>query len=563
EVIDQDDPDIEASFEDDISGLENATLSFEGEEDVWDDGDEDSVDLQIDSDDFDDLDDGEYDVDYEAYDEAGNEESGTWSFVVDTVEPDPDNFELDPEEGDHDVEGEDEFDIDVDFEATEDHESSVEALCIVEGDEEDSADLGQLEEGEDEEFTCEIPDDYFDEDVEFEVELEDEAGNDWSSDIYDYGLDESAPTISTLETSTGLDTFNDDFDVEYEALDAVSEIETVEYFFDEDTGEGDGTEVSDGNFTADTSDLDEGDNILYLRAEDDFGKWGSTESFDFDFRPDEEPEASLSVADELNVTSGTTENLEVEIENTGKILIPGGDVEASELGETVSFDSIPPNETESVYLEFSPTDDDLGMYEVDVSLSSVDASGTVSVLVSADEEARDEIESDLEDYEGRYENLSSRVDSLRPGLSQERKERLDEDFSTLESSAQDAREAVDEGEYYRADSILEGIDEEFNAADETFSTVEKEQSIDDRNKVIMVVAALFLLIIAGGIGFVVYSDEYEFDLSFLSEYELDIGNDQGVDTFESEDSGLVDKLKSKIEELRGGDEEDEVEYEFK
>ena len=581
-------PDIEATFEDEFSGLTETWINFDADGDEINSSttslsgaDSDTREIDFSDNDFNDLGDGSYTVDYGAKDEAGNSISSSWSFVVDTVDPDPDNVVFEDEDGDeieetdYDVEGENDFPVDVSFDATNDHESTVTATCLVNG-EDEGDETFDLEDNTDYDFTCDIDEDYFDGDVDFEFRLEDDAGNDWTSDSVTFGLDESDPTVSTVESVSGLGVFNSDFDVSYEAFDSVSEIDQAEYFFDESTDEGEGSEVSDGEFTVDTSDLDEGEHELFVRAQDGVGKWSETDSFTFDFYPDEEPEASLNVAESLNVTSGSTEDLEVEIENTGVILVPSGTVSVSSFGSNESFESVAPEESTTVDVELSPGEDDLGENTLSVELDGVNASAEVDVLVKASEDVQDDIESDLDDYASDYENLSSRVESLRSELSQERKDRLDSDFSEVESSVQEAQDAVDNGEYYMAEEIVSDLESQMQSVEETYSTVEEEQRIDNRNTLIGLGLGLFLLLIASGVGFVAYSDEYELDISALQDLDVPaIGNieeeeeeDSGYSHSEEEDQsdeGLVDKIKSKIDELKGGEEsEDEgPEYEFK
>jgi len=94
EVFDFSDPVIEAGFEDSISGLENASIEFDGETvylDEDDVGETGEVILDLETSD---LDDGSYNFDVWVEDRAGNEDSDEWSFVVDTAEPDPDDFEV-------------------------------------------------------------------------------------------------------------------------------------------------------------------------------------------------------------------------------------------------------------------------------------------------------------------------------------------------------------------------------------------------------------------------------------------------------------------------------------
>ena len=57
---------------------------------------------------------------------------------------------------------------------------------------------------------------------------------------------------------------------------------TGRIFFDHDPGEGNGNVIKiDGNtvaFPLETSDLNDGNHILYIRTQDDFGNWNMEES---------------------------------------------------------------------------------------------------------------------------------------------------------------------------------------------------------------------------------------------------------------------------------------------
>jgi len=289
----------------------------------------------------------------------------------------------------------------------------------------------------------------------------------------------------------------------------------------------------------DTSGLEQGSFEVQAQAVDNAGKVSDERSFEFEFYPDEVPELELEGDSELNVTSGSTEDLEVEIENTGVILVPSGTVSVSSFGGNESFESVAPEESTTVDVELSPGEDDLGENTLSVELDGVNASAEVDVLVKASEDVQDDIESDLDDYASDYENLSSRVESLRSELSQERKDRLDSDFSELESSVQEAQDAVDNGEYYMAEEIVSDLESQMQSVEETYSTVEEEQRIDNRNTLIGLGLGLFLLLIASGVGFVAYSDEYELDISALQDLDVPaIGN---IEEEEEEDSGYKKK----------------------
>jgi hypothetical protein len=564
-AISNDNPDIDATIEDSTSNLQNASIDFEGETDQQTGIGSDSVDLSIDNGDYDSLDDGDYSVDYEAYDEAGNQLTGSWSFTVDTSYDGPEDFSFDPSPGVIDVDEEDR-EIDVTLEEDNDDDTEISGECLVDGDDEDSFTI-DTGDGDGDEFTCDIPDDFDGQMFDLGLQFEDQAGNEFTFDSEEFGFDAYSPTVDSFETVMDVSSFGQDFDVEYTVSDDVSDVDTIEYYVDEDPGEGevDDSQTLDddsGEFTLDTEGLDEGEHTLYLRAEDEFGKWSSESSFDFNFYPGESPEASMDVVEDLTITSGSTETVEVTLDNTGRILVPGGDLEFSGFAEdSVSYDSFAPGESSSVDFELSPTDEHLGENDITVSASSVNASATISVLVEADTETQDELQASLDEQVAQYENLSSRIESLRSGLSQDRRDRLESDFSELESSIEEAQSAAENGEYYRVDQMISDLSNQVQATEETYSTVRQEQQTDDRNTLIMVGVGIFLALIGVGVGFVMYSDEYEFNVDLGSDSE-----DEEVSMSDEENSeGLVDKVKSKIEELRGGEEEgsDEPDYEFK
>lgn len=570
DAVSNDEPTIEFDVNDDHIDIESYSLDVvDGSGNNYGSISESGLDVGTStSDEFDvneNLDDGTYTVEWQASDQAGNSESGEWSFTVDTSYDGPEDFSFDPSSGNIDVD-EDDREIDVTLEDENNDDTDIDVDCLVDGDSEDdfTIDTGD---GEDDTFTCDIPDDYEGEEFELQLELVDQAGNDHLSTAQSYGFDAFSPNVDSLDSVSGVATFNEDFDVEYTASDDVSDISTVEYYIGDDPGLGEGTQFTEAsnNFTVDTSDLESGSHTLYLRAEDEFGKWSSTESFEFDFYPDEVPEASLSVVDSLNVTSGSAEDLEVEVENTGVILIPSGDVSVSGFGSSSSFDSIAPDESVTVDVELSPSDEDLGETTLNVNVDGVDASAQVDVLVKANGDVQSDLESDLDSYEQSYENLSSRVDELSSRLSEDRKERLNSDFSEFETAVENARQAEENGEYYKVDEVLDDLESKMQSTRETADKVEKEQDVADRNRLIMMVGGLLVLLIGGGIGFVAYSDEYEFDVPGFD--DVVGGEEDSEDGFspESDDSeGLVDKIKSKIEGLKGGEvEETGPEYEFK
>lgn len=565
-VTSNDNPNIEASFSDSGSGLQNASISFEG---VTSEGTgSDAESLTIDSADYESLSDGTHSVDYEAFDDAGNQLSGSWSFTVDTVSPDPDTFSLDPSEGLYDVDFGDDFGVEIVVEPSQDHESGIEAVCYVNGNEEDSDGTNSFSAGSEETFNCDIPSGYMDETVDFDVVLEDEAGNSWNSDIYFYELDASAPTIDAFEPLLNISVFNEDFDMEYLASDNVAGVDVVEYYLNTDPGRGDGSEFAgeSGEFTVDTSDLDEGSNEIFLRGRDNLDKWGNTESFEFTFLPDELPELGLEAEDFIEVTSGEEVELEVDITNTGRILVPAGEIAGSEsFVESADYGEMAPGNAETVGVVFSP-DNGLGNNSVTLETSTAGAAIEVTVLVRADENQQENIDGEVDQYNVDFDDLTSRIEELRGSLSDERASRINSDYEEFESQLNEAEQAVEEGRYYEADEILQGLDSSRQSAEATFEEVKEEHETAMRNRYIMAGLFFVLLLVGGGTGFVLYSEDYDLDIESLK--NMDVGfsggdEDDGYSHSEDEDAkSVTDKIRERIDSLRGNGEE-APDYEFK
>lgn len=250
------------------------------------------------------------------------------------------------------------------------------------------------------------------------------------------------------------------------------------------------------------------------------------------------------------------------------ILVPGGEVEVSDIGENGSYGSIAPNESESISLEFETSEDDLGRYNVELNPNTVETSKQVNVSVVADEDKRDTIESNMSRFLDEYQNISEEVEGVRPGLTNEREQRLDANYSTLEESIKELESAVESGDYYRADEILEDMDNQVQAAQSTFEEVREEQRIDDRNSILMVAGLLAVFLVGGGVGFLAYRTDYELDIDLEAVQDFDI-NDYELDlNLDLEENELVDGIREKVEGLTDSTGEDESssdqpEYQFK
>lgn len=572
DVISESSPDLDAIFEDTVSGLQNASITFDDETIYLEENDVNSTDqvpMYISASN---LDQEDYSFDVWAQDRAGNEDSETWEFTVDTEYEGPDSFDFDSEPGVIDVEEEDR-EIDVTVEATGEEQTEKKLRCFVNGDEVDTDGFERMhtdDEGDETTFTCDIPSSYDGQWFEFEVELVDEAGNPSDSRYEDYGFDAISPSVDAIESVNGISVFNEDFDLEYAATDDVAGVDIVEYYVNTDPGLGEGRQYQGGSgaFTVDTEDLEQGSHTVYVRARDDLGKWGDTDSFEFEFYPDEVPELEIEAEDVLNITAGDTENLEVELTNTGMILVPGGEVKVSEIGKNESYERIAPNESEIINLVFETSEDDLGRYSVELDPNTVEASKQVNVSVVADEDKRDTIEGNMSRFLEEYQNISEEVEKVRPGLSSEREQRLNANYSTLEESIKELESAVENGEYYRADEILRDMDNQVQAAQSTFEEVHEEQRIDDRNSILMVAGLLAIFLVGGGVGFLAYRTDYELDIDLEAVQDLDLDDYELDLDLDLEENGWLDGVREKVEGLTSSTGEDESssekpEYQFK
>jgi hypothetical protein len=565
-AVSENQPEISAEFDGGVTGLKNASINLTEVDGVYAENTNpgNNPEIVIDSDDYDDdsLDDGEYTVDYEAYDEAGNHLDDSWTFTVDTTQPDPDNIDLEPDEGVHDVEGDDEFSIDVSFDASNDHSSRIDARCIVDGEEQNTIQLSEMSEDDSEEFTCDIDSDEFGSDVEFEFELVDQAGNEWTdSDTYTYSLDESGPEVTTLEPVQDATSFGDDFEVDY-AFDDLGDIQSAEYYFSEDADEVDRNEIDDvsddGTFTVDTTGLESGDDKnLFVRAQDEFDRWGDASDMPFKFYPDREPSLSLNTDDSVEVVAGSEKSLSVDVENTGELLVSGGSVSGSKsFVGSADYSEIEPEGTSTVDVSLTPSEDDIGSYNVTLESSTGSASTTVEVTVRATEDQKSSINQSFQDYNQTYFTLSQEVSELNNTVSQELFESLGANYSQYRSTIEDARQALDSNNYYRAQSALqelEGINETSMTA---LQNVKEKRSNGLPLLLIGGGLLLFILLVGGGIAALSYSDQYELDVP-LDDYELETGL-----------GGYVDVLTEKIDSAgEGGSSEDESndgsDYSFK
>ncbi len=558
--VNQDDPDIDATFQDSDSGIVNATIEFKGEEDGGSfDGSTGEESLSIDSSDFDNLEEGEHTVSYEAYDEAGNRVNNSWSFTVDTSYDGDTSPSFDPED-ERIFLLEDEYD-DRDIEVNLDQESEnskITTACYDSNDNEIDSDTKEVTE-DGTSFSCELDaGEYGGESVDMYVELCDEAGNcevlDSSEWMQTYHMDLNSPIVSGLSIGSDAEMFNSDFDVEFIATDDASGVEAAEYFFGDDgPGKGEGEELNytlvQESYEIDTSGLTEGEHTLNVRAKDGAERWSVAKSVDFSFDPDAQPEISLDVPEELKITAGESKEFDVGVENTGKIYVNelevksgSGDIVSS--SKTVS--DLSSGESSSVTFEAITVPEDMGEHKIEVSTDNPSIKKEIDLVIRANSDQRERLDSTLSDYSERMQNLRSNVTSLKEKLSEKRRQRLDSNFSEFEQNFQDAQEAIDNGNYYEAESILEGIDQDYATAQSSYSNVKEEHKAAQFRMYLILGIVGFLLVAGGAAAFFMYSEDYELDLEQLTDSDIDISR---LEDIPSRIKVMFEKEKSEAEEF--------------
>ncbi|MFB6145609.1 MAG: CARDB domain-containing protein [Candidatus Nanohaloarchaea archaeon] len=385
--------------------------------------------------------------------------------------------------------------------------------------------------GNSDSFVCTVPGhDYAGSSTDISVKMCDQAGNCETSSSHTYNFDASPPDVFDLSSVSGVSTFNDNFDASLAASDDASGIDNVEYYFDPDTAEGDGTDLgySDAkdSYQIDLSGLSQGSHTLYVRAKDNVGRWGTPATFDFQYYPDATPKVDLTAPSGLTVTHGESEMFDVKVDNTGKLYIDQLAVSASSgdfFSDSLNVSGLKANESENVTFEMNADQASLGYHDVSVSTDSPSASDSFKVLVRAEKDQKESINDTYTEYLHKLKELKQNATDLKnSGLSSGRQERLDSSVSSFENKVDSANEAISKGNYYKAKAILNDIGTDFSSAQKSYETVKKEQAAADRKRNIMIAGGVIFLLLVGVGVFIYQSEEYDFNIEALSDSDISI-----------------------------------------
>lgn len=519
-MISDDSPEVSFELTDSLSGVNDSTVEiyvYNEDGDEVDSASGSSIQL-------DDLEENiTYDVGWYAEDNVGNtaDVDDEWSFTTDyTLEADLEITDTDPEPGTYQWSDGDEIEFTV-----EDVSEDVDWECRDSGG--DTIDSGS---GQDETLDCAIDTGEFSGTLDIEIWMEDEAGNSDTSETRTYTLDTTNPVWNS-DPTVDLSTVQNDFEVTVDGEDFETSIPEIRYWYNDGTLDDDDknlVDLEDSKFTADVSDLESGNHTMYVELLSETGLVSSTvKTLDFTFLPDAEPEVSLYAPSSVEVTGGESTDFDVELENTGRLLVEDVDVTAEGVGvdgsETIA--SLDPDDSINMSFEVAPDDEEMGESTIDVSSEEPESSVEVDLTVRASENQRNEIESTLEQYESELEDLRANVSALEEdGLSQERSERLQNEISSFETRIQQARSNVDEGTYYLASQELEGIEEELQTAQTGFQEISDEHSSAKLRRYGLLGLGGIIVVVAGVGGAFYMRDDMEFDIEQIKDSNIDVTN---------------------------------------
>lgn len=549
--VNTDSPALDVDVSDDLAGVKNATLTLEGEEDnvTGLEGQlEASLELTVSG-----LEDGSYSPQVVAYDMENNKKSFSWEFTVDTQKPDPSaSLTPNPDEQEYLTT---ETPIGVEVDSGDVSSIGVDRVeCFVDSPNDYGYDFGESSTYEDGSFRCGNlnPADYSEGSHSIYVKFYDRAGNSEQRNLGDYVFDTQAPAISDLTITP--EYTNVEPNVTVEGSDSGSGLQDAEYMFSDSVDEGEGSSVSasfeDGElvFQPNLRNKEDGDYELYVRVQDGSGKWSDLSSATFTLDRGALPQPDLQV-DVLNITSGSETNFEVTVENNGKVPLMDATLEFSN-GVEGSLDGVEvQGESSQTYSVPVSTDRSFGKLDATLTLtaSTVSDNVTVPVNVMASEEQMNQVDSRIEEYNGRLSALKANLSRLEEeGASQQLLDDMRADIQTFESGLETIKASAVDNNYYEIASELEEVETQKSQAVNTTEEV-KTQYRENQRQFWMIIFGLAFLGLAGGGVFVYLRSDYYIDMDDLP-VNLDNVSFGDMDWDET-----VDKVEEKLDNLFGGE----------
>jgi len=293
---------------------------------------------------------------------------------------------------------------------------------------------------------------------------------------------------------------------------------------------------------------------VYVRVEDGAGET-NVESFDFEYYPDAEADIQLGVPSSLEVTSGSSKSFTLSIENGAPFFLNGVEVTGNGAvwdGVKTASDLESGDSVEKT-ITVDASNLDVGVYNLTLETANYDSSSTVEVVVRATDSQKQSIEQTLSEWESKKSSLEENISSIGT------LETSNANVTGFTQKVSDARTAVDNGEYYKAKSILENINSSFSQASDTYSVKLDEHKKNKRNQLFMILFGGVAILGIGAAGTVVYLQREDGEkLEEILPEDIEFPDLLPEELPEVE---LVDKFKEAIESAEE-EVEEETGYEF-
>ncbi len=438
------------------------------------------------------LEDGDHDVTVTATDAKGNSQELSWTFTVDTTPPEIDSVSV----SDGDTYRED---MPVFIDAS-DATTAVERVELEVGDETETVSEEVQGEYRGKIDTTELADG----DHTLTVTVYDTAGNS-RQEKYDITIDNDPPEL------TYTDLFPDPTNVaphlQVTGEDTATQVIAAEYYIGSDPGQGEGVPLSieqqEGRETSfettiDISELDDGTYELGVRVKDNVQHWSGVE--EIGFRLDRSLRASLAFQDlsPVRLRQGQTGQTRIDIKNTGKV--PGKvNLSADAPFQTLVIQNdrvIRSGEARSFSLNISvPIDAGLSNRTLNLTArtGATMTNATTRLIVEANEDTRQEIETDLESIKEDLRSLRDRRDRWRRQVDDGVIGNVSARIGELQSTVEKIEQAIQEEDYRTAQAGAAGLPVEIEDAGQRLQEgVQEYREAKQRRDILIAVLAVVL-----------------------------------------------------------------------
>lgn len=330
-------------------------------------------------------------------------------------------------------------------------------------------------------------------------QVEDEAGN-TVTDTDTITIDNTPPTLEDITVFPDPTTTAPNLTVEAE--DTATDVTAVEYFIDNDPGEGEATKLSHNGESFDTyeyrgtipiEDLDDGTVPISIRARDQAQHWSDIETYRLELNRSLTTALSLSVPAGINLTQGDVTTIDVEVSNDGDIaervrLRKGNDFVT---GVTPDDQIIQPGTSRIFETTIAaPANASLGDQRIDITARSQASASSkgLRITVRPDAETREQLEARLDELKDELEGIRAEKNEWTPYLDEEHKKQTQQRLEETQKEIGRIEQALDDGEYLTLHRNQEDVETLVSQADQTIDEgVERYQESHRARQLILIV----------------------------------------------------------------------------